>query len=610
MNKQIIQLQEEQGIGTQNGTWTNEYNNSEYYLEDGDEINIKQAFVDSSDKIKIEEDITATIEFVHYFFNHDDGFNDDALRIYQKTPEELQPNNEMYIAGTLIDSPGGGATYTLITTFSIVGTWDNWGTGEPGYHIQFTYKAPGDTQLSTFGPYFIGGPEQDEHTGKNYYDRGVTINLVIQNGSFTNTSPDGKYITQKYNGQYDVGPNTESIAAVDTIIPMKFTQSCDIPKAEYEPNELAHFITTQMNQLYGRNTHQASDTTPQNCVKNNIFITKLQIDAETNKRNNAQTDTTYYSRRGDDVCIMSDASGNKFLGASSFSIEYGDQSGINKFMISNMHSPVFSLSTPGIKVQNKGQGLNWPAFNNIPNSIINNIGSSTGILLTKLSAVEKDTGKYVDLWESKMGFDNTVLYQPQSKLVTIGGQQYHVPSLTAEFNIDSIITQQYAGLDYQINKTFSATASDTAKLKKWYTNDAYLAPLDDGTNVNVFVESDEVVPIFAANSVDSTAEHNNPYYLINIDCMKNNLNGNKKLTTLSCVTGNYYGVGSYVLSQPSDSIPYIHSGQPISLSNFKVRILSKDGINPNIGDKSHIFLELNKNPQNIIQSSKKQSSKK
>tara|TARA_R110001592_G_scaffold245844_1_gene507428 strand:- start:1367 stop:3193 length:1827 start_codon:yes stop_codon:yes gene_type:complete len=608
MNTQIIQLQEEQGIQIQNGTWSNEYNTSEYFLEDGDEINIKQAFVDSSDKIKIEKDITATIEFVHYFFNHNDGFDDDALRIYEKTPAEVQPNNEMYIAGTLVDSPGGGATFTLIKTFSIVGTWDNWGTGEPGYHIQFTYKAPGDTNLSTYGPLFIGGPERDQHTDDTYYQRGVSINLVIQDGTFTDTSPDGKYITKPYHKVLDVGPNTESIAAVDTITPMKFTQSCDLPKAEYEPNELAHFITTQMNKIFSSDVPQSSDVTPQTCVKNNLFITKLQIDAETNKRNNAQTVTTYYSNKGDDICSMSDASGNMFLGTSSFSVEYGDQAGINKFMISNMHSPVLSVSTPGIKVQNKFQGANWPIFGE-QGVTINNIGSSTGILLTKLSAVEKDTGESFDLWENKMGFDSKVLYNPQSKLVTIAGEQKHIPTLPVGLNIDSIITQQYAGLDSQINKTFDAASSDVPTRKKWVTNQAYLAPSNDGSDLSFFVASDEVIPIFASNSVSSTAEHNNPYYLINIDCMKNNLNGNKRLTTLSCVTGNYYGVGSYVLSQPSDSIPYIHSGEPISLSNFKVRILSKDGVNPNIGGKSHVFLELNKNPQNNP-INKKQSSKK
>lgn len=605
MNTQIIQLQEEQGIGIQNGTWSNEYNTSEYFLEDGDEINIKQAFVDSSDKIKIEKDITATIEFVHYFFNHNDGFYNDGLRIYQKTPAEIQPNNEMYIAGTLIDTPGGGATYTLIKTFSIVGTWDNYGTGEKGYHIKFTYKAPGDTNLSTYGPLFIGGPDQDEHTGKNYYQRGVSINLVIQNGTFTDTSPDGKYIIQPYQGQLDVGPNTESIAAVDTIIPMKFTQSCEIPKAEYQPSELAHFITTQMNKIFSSGTPQSVDVTPQTCVKNNIFITKLQIDAETTARNDQQIATTYYSNKGDDVCVMSDNSGNMFLGASSFSIEYGDQSGINKFMISNMHSPVLSLSTPGIKVQNQSQGLDFPEYGT-QSLTMNNIGASTGILLTKLSAVEKDSGLPFDLWEDKMGFDSNVLYNPQNKLVTIGGQQYNIPTLPDGFNIDTIITQQYAGLDSQLNKTLDATSTDNTKLKQWASNQAYLVPQNDGTNLNTFISSDEVIPIFAGNSVDSTAEHNNPYYLINIECMKNNLNGNNRLTTLSCITGNYYGVGSYVLSQPSDSIPYIHSGQPISLSNFKVRILSKDGVNPNIGGKSHVFLELNKNPKNIT----KQSSKK
>ena len=49
MNTQIIQLQETEGNGSVNGTWQNVVP-TDLFLEEGDELNIKQAFIETSSK--------------------------------------------------------------------------------------------------------------------------------------------------------------------------------------------------------------------------------------------------------------------------------------------------------------------------------------------------------------------------------------------------------------------------------------------------------------------------------------------------------------------------------------------------------------------------------
>ena len=413
---------------------------------------------------------------------------------------------------------------------------------------------------------------------EKHYDMKITYNILSVKGSFKELS-DSKF-TKKLQERQGNSPvhgflpaDIELIDADETYTPLEFTQSVDIPPGEYDPDDLAHILTTGLNKIQSDNISQLTKLPLANPINNNLFTTLTQ-------QNTASINDkcSYVSSTGDDICQFLPIAPNRFMGAENFSIEYGEQNGISKFLISNMHSPVYATSKPGLKIQKPGN----------TGDDVNVIGVSNGILLTKMEPES--------FWFDQLGFNRDCIWTPSHTTTTIAGIPRITPAFAPDINVDNLITQQYCGLDFLLNKGF-ANGSEDYKIGSTY----------DVTVSLDFIESDEVQPIFAANVASATSI--NPYYLINVDCMRNDLKGNKVVNTLSCITGNYYNAGAYVLSQPADSIPYIHHGLPVPISNIGISILSETGSHPAIGKKNHVFLELNKNPQNNP-INKKQSSKK
>lgn len=580
MNTKIIQLQEEGGNCFTNGSWSNK-TNIEYFLEEGDEISIKQAFIDTSDLILIEEDTTVSVDFSPYFVNHDEvkapNAQNKVLREYEKTPATTQPDNKLYVACNITPPPGGGAKYTFVESYRVYGFFGNVVTEDRLFKIELSYMPVDGTARKTWGPF--RPPILETRFVKRgadifYYDAIVQINIL----AVQNTIIDKSSVYQKLEPIFKKNPfhginSSSEVDAHEAYTPLILTEEVLIPQGSYSPNDLSHLITTKINKI-NTNKSQLDPVLLSDPIDNKLFSTTSQQNGFAKV-----TRCNYVAIDGSDICKFADGSPNRFMGAENFSIEYGDSNGIDKFLISNMHSPIYNSAIPGIKLQQPGLG----------GDSVNIIGVSNGILLNAL--------RPTSFWYDKLGFSSDCLFVPQHKQVQIANIPRFVINIGPNDSLDSIITQAYCGLDYLVNKTIAAGSAGYIK------GDAYDVP--SGV-LDTFISSNEVQPIFAQNSMALQQQQANPYYLININCMRNELTGNEKLTTLSCVTGNYYGVGSYVLSQPSDSVPYIHQGLPVSLSNFKVDILSKDGDHPVIGRKSHVFLELNKNPQ----SQKKQSSKK
>jgi hypothetical protein len=59
------------------------------------------------------------------------------------------------------------------------------------------------------------------------------------------------------------------------------------------------------------------------------------------------------------------------------------------------------------------------------------------------------------------------------------------------------------------------------------------------------------------------------------------------------IVSRYYEINSFTSGTSDDAVVYQHKGQPITLSDFKVRILtpSKE-LAPNLGDGTSVFLEI------------------
>lgn len=587
MNTQIIQLQETEGNGSVNGTWQNVVP-TDLFLEEGDELNIKQAFIETSSKISIVEPLTAILHFSPYFINHDDGYTAIAgqlLRSYEKTPVEAQPNNAMYIACNQKDPAVAGVQYELLKVYTLFGDYGVTVPPDELFVIKFSYIDVVSLKTITIEHQTVSNDLKAEgfktHSKEKHYDMKITYNILSVKGSFKELS-EPKY-TKKLQERKGNRPDhtflpadIELIDANETYTPLELTQSVDIPVGEYDPDDLAHLLTTGLNKIQSDNISQLTKLPLANPINNNLFTTLTQ-------QNTASINDTcrYVSSTGDDICQFLPTAPNRFMGAENFSIEYGEQNGISKFLISNMHSPIYASNKPGLKIQQPGK----------TGTDVNIIGVSNGILLTKMEPES--------FWFNQLGFNTDCIWTPSHSTTTIAGIPRITPAFAPDINVDNLITQQYCGLDFLLNKGITDGESGFS------TGATYNVPTNA---VNPpFIDSDEVQPIFAANVTSATSI--NPYYLINVDCMRNDLKGNKVVNTLSCVTGNYYNAGAYVLSQPADSIPYIHHGLPVPISNIGISILSETGSHPAIGKKNHVFLELNKNPQNNP-INKKQSSKK
>ena len=122
---------------------------------------------------------------------------------------------------------------------------------------------------------------------------------------------------------------------------------------------------------------------------------------------------------------------------------------------------------------------------------------------------------------------------------------------------------------------------------------------DDIINGPIDVTTPQSVAIFASQVVNSQNQTRDPYYCVNINIMNNKLikpmSETNNDNNVSCIISNYYNTNNYTISQSGDSVAYVHIGEPIPISALGIKILNKDGkYEENIGNKSHIILQLNK----------------
>ena len=262
MNTQIIQLQETEGNGSVNGTWQNVVP-TDLFLEEGDELNIKQAFIETSSKISIVDPLTATLHFTPYFVNHDDGYTavqDKLLRSYEKTlpggAKEAQPNNAMYIACNKKDPAVAGVQYELLKVYTLYGDYGTTVTRNDLFVIKFSYVDVVSLKTVSTVHHTTSNDLKSEGMGtrkkEKHYDMKITYNILSVKGSFKELS-ESKY-TNKLQERQGNSPehkflpaDIELIDANETYTPLEFTQSVDIPVGDYDPDDLAHILTTGLN---------------------------------------------------------------------------------------------------------------------------------------------------------------------------------------------------------------------------------------------------------------------------------------------------------------------------------------------------------------------------
>ena len=74
---------------------------------------------------------------------------------------------------------------------------------------------------------------------------------------------------------------------------------------------------------------------------------------------------------------------------------------------------------------------------------------------------------------------------------------------------------------------------------------------------------------------------------------KNNFYSNTKSPNICAIVSRYYEVNSYTSGSSDDSLVYTHLGDPVTLSNFNVKILNPaKEVAKNLGANTSVFLQI------------------
>ena len=84
------------------------------------------------------------------------------------------------------------------------------------------------------------------------------------------------------------------------------------------------------------------------------------------------------------------------------------------------------------------------------------------------------------------------------------------------------------------------------------------------------------------------------YFLVEVDCgMRNEIVGTEKIThNINAIASRYYSIGSYTSTELDPSLIYKHRGEPLLLSDIRVRILTPEKQLADVGNDNSIFIEI------------------
>lgn len=319
---------------------------------------------------------------------------------------------------------------------------------------------------------------------------------------------------------------------------------------------------------------------------------------------------------------------NYMVGSSGgFTLEYDDAS--SKFSISNMHSPLRdqnpdsnAIGAPQIR------GYSQPLSNDLFQPTNNN----------RKFYVNKYSGIYIqdlqprNVWNTQMKFDSSLF--PSSKN---SGVKYKIgkppeggrPDNREEFSMDhdlvvltdgtnttgtyeSVGTAEQHGISTTEQGGGGAAAGVkriTADTSTFDTIIEFLPATEAAQNVSdevltpvpyLATNTDQVFNIFSNQQVDD-GQHDvadEGYYKIVVDSKIDNelVGANQTIRNVSAIISKYNSYGNFTAAYNEGSVSYIHKGQPLTITDFRVKILLPNGeLATDINDRNTVFLELTKN---------------
>jgi len=316
--------------------------------------------------------------------------------------------------------------------------------------------------------------------------------------------------------------------------------------------------------------------------------------------------------------------------ASGFTLEYDEES--DKFSIQNIHSP--------IRDQNPdSNAIGSPQVRGYAQPIMNGNGLTTND--NRKFYVNKYSGVYItnlepkNVWRNQMKFNTDLLF-PNDKS---SGTKFKIglppvapnPDQREEYSMDSDSMKLLDG--QHITGTFESVGTAEqhgvsltedpatgggagAGVKRIVAGTSTFDTIIEflpATEVaqNDPSESDEPVPYIATNTdqvfnifsnqqIDD-GQHDiadEGYYKIVVDSKVDNelVGADQTIRNVSAIISKYNSYGNFTAAYNEGSVSYIHKGQPLTITDFRVKILLPNGnLATDLNDRNSVFLELTKN---------------
>tara|TARA_R110001632_G_scaffold11851_2_gene41968 strand:- start:2321 stop:4237 length:1917 start_codon:yes stop_codon:yes gene_type:complete len=628
----ILKLRQEESVPTaNNGSWTTTLSKP-VVIEEGDQIQIKSAFIDTSQQsnVSVDQDFTAYITTAKYLTNYylaaDAGSNNPfRFSTYTHTDDSAQgPDNQKYWACERLPGNDHNRLLESILIFPIrerkfgdlpfqMQVRDpNWPASETGPAPFVTIPWLTVPQLR-WKDYKTGGYVFEINTWvrildltKPFYEN---IRLVPFKNEFKGAwAAHNMSVPIMSNAVFNITEQSNSFVGL-------ITDKVEIPftRGEYSPTELAQIITDKMSLLQQPGREVGDDYPNGVFLVNSPFLTSvfqlywqaLKIPAAgggyqlpTNSANNS---TTLYMREDGEALFSNwgrptDATEDNLIGCNNASLNF--DTNFNKLNFDVLHYPVFVGTSPLVP------GIEYTPTVTPASSLFKHQAVTA---YAGLGIVEFDPPEFWNL----LGFDSKNCIRPNQLTSTLQFTQGSYVSSTSPITLSplspatSIVhritvpstdgaqtTSQYAGIDLVVNNTGTPAAS-------W--NNPYL---------NTAGVASSITNPIMGNRTFNGSDNNDGFYMVNIGTnlpqrmIASDLPGVVGSNELQSIIGKFYTAGNFLQDQGEGSVAYTHVGPPQMLKSLDINILNGDSsmpINTDLRPNNTIFLEIIKAVQPQVQ---------
>tara|TARA_B110000902_G_C14276863_1_gene575260 strand:+ start:68 stop:1897 length:1830 start_codon:yes stop_codon:yes gene_type:complete len=599
-NNVTIELKQQNAINVRsNGDWSNSISEN-IAINEGDSLLISKTFIDttsqSDSKIIIPNDIKVEVDFCRYFTSI---IHNSPTAPTQAVENKVYTGNDFegrtpaatyfqdgldYIQNQQTSSGNYGPNVRLITELQIhsektsqVQTVMGSAT-DPQVPVSFTYIAPdGKTRLQYS---MIVDPKSIPSIGKTtrkvavrfYCD--VTKPFIAVNGN----NRKGLEGTGIWNGQYgqnldpyriDVIGSTDNIPISEVLSPHIQVISTIIPKGEYTSTALVGLLNNSFQNNYIDGS-VATTTIPVNPLLRSSNLSTLGEDDIWVNQNSHGGATVALTKLA--FCKQINGTINPWWhGSSLCNLNFNPST--NTFFWQYLHMPYYDITGNIIAEFQE----------NTSTSDIFFAGKNSGIVLTGLFATNNDPSlsnyqEIYDFWGGNLGFD--------------------VPSITSSFVLtenpvslaSNYIFHEIVNYGNSISTTTGRPVLD-GMIGKSATHHPFIVP-----PITSFSETiDLTLEIYAKNSVLNPLQLDYGYFLIEIQGgFKTKMISSTEIThNISAIVNRYYSLGSYTSSSSDASLIYTHSGAPLYLNSFNIRILDSSRNQAlNLDDDNTVYLQI------------------